>query len=60
MKKPEILLLLFYRLYKGDTVYRSAFCRETKIAERTFFRYLVNIKNFVIDNMTGLDIVSGR
>lgn len=58
MKKTEILLLLFYRLYSGKAVSKAAFCRETSIAERSFYRYLSDIRSFGVEFGTGLEISS--
>ena len=60
MNKSEILLLLFYRLFTEKSVNKAAFCCDAAISERSFYRYLNNIKSFSIEAGTGLEISSDR
>lgn len=56
MNKPEILLFLFYRLLNGKPLNKSAFCCDMKLSERTFYRYLSDIRNFCTEFATGMEI----
>ena len=56
MNKAEILLYLFYQLIPDKPVSRLAFCCDTHISERSFYRYLSDIKNFLVEFGIGLEI----
>ena len=56
MNKAEILLYLFYQLISDKPVSRLAFCCDTHISERSFYRYLSDIKNFLVEFGIGLEI----
>lgn len=56
MSKSEILLSLFYLLVTGKSVNKSAFCCDMHISERSFYRYLKEIKNFSIESCSGLEL----
>ena len=49
MRKSEILLFLFHQLHTGKPVSRAAFCSDTHISERSFYRYLNDIRNFIVE-----------
>lgn len=49
MSKAEILLYLFYQLHSGKPVSRAAFCCDQNISERSFYRYLNDIRNFLVE-----------
>lgn len=56
MNKAEILLYLFYKLTSGKSVSRLAFCCDAHISERSFYRYLSDIKNFLVEFGIGMEI----
>ena len=58
MSKSEILLCLFYRLLAERSVNKAAFCCDMGISERSFYRYLNDIKSFSIETCTGLEIAA--
>lgn len=45
--KIELVLLLYDTLMRGGNVVRADFCMRYAISERTFYRYLKNIGNFL-------------
>lgn len=45
--KIEMILLLYDRLLSGEDVSRREFCAEYSISERTFYRYLRAITDFL-------------
>ncbi len=45
--KIEIILLLYDRLICGGRVDRNAFCAQFGISERTFYRYIREINDFL-------------
>ncbi len=49
MSKAEILLYLFYQLLSGKAVSRTAFCCDQNISERSFYRYLNDVRNFLVE-----------
>lgn len=46
--KIEIILLLYDRLICGGRVGRNAFCAQFGISERTFYRYIRKINDFLV------------
>ncbi len=45
--KIELILLLYDELIGGKVVSRKEFCAEHAIVERTFYRYMREISDFV-------------
>ena len=45
--KIELVLLLYDKLVGGETVPRKKFCGEHGISERTFYRYLREVSEFL-------------
>lgn len=45
--KIQLILLLYDELLMGKSIERSEFCGEHKISERTFYRYLHEITDFL-------------
>lgn len=45
--KTELILLLYDALLRGEAVPRMKFCGEHKISERTFYRYLRVVSEFL-------------
>ena len=47
--KTSRVLILFYRLWQGERISKQRFMNEFKIGERTFERYLQEIRNSLAD-----------
>lgn len=45
--KIQLILLLYDELLMGKSIERSKFCEEHAISERTFYRYLHDITDFL-------------
>lgn len=45
--KTESILLLYDTLLKGETVWRSEFCADHSVSERTFYRYIYKVSAFL-------------
>ena len=45
--KIQLILLLYDELLMGKSIERSDFCKEHKISERTFYRYLHELTDFL-------------
>lgn len=45
--KIQLILLLYDELLMGKTIGRSEFCAEHQLSERTFYRYLHEITDFL-------------
>ena len=45
--KIQLILLLYDELIMGKSIERSRFCEEHEISERTFYRYLHEITDFL-------------
>lgn len=45
--KIQLILLLYDELISGKTILRADFCAEHSIVERTFYRYLHEITDFL-------------
>jgi len=44
--KTKLVLLMYDALLCGGSVLRDDFCKEYKISERTFYRYLLAVSKF--------------
>ena len=44
--KTKLVLLMYDALLCGGSVLRDDFCKEYKISERTFYRYLLAVNKF--------------
>ncbi len=54
--KIELVLLLYTKLMRGDTIERNGFCAEHFVSERTFYRYMSNIAAFISVYYPGIAI----
>lgn len=45
--KIQLILLLYDELLMGKSIERSDFCKEHRISERTFYRYLHELTDFL-------------
>ena len=45
--KLKLVLLMYDALLGGGSVLRDDFCKEHKISERTFYRYLLAVSEFL-------------
>ena len=54
--KIELVLLLYTKLMRGDTIERNGFCAEHFVSGRTFYRYISNISAFISVHYPGIAI----
>ena len=45
--KTKLVLLMYDALVSGGSILRDDFCKEHKICERTFYRYLFSVNEFL-------------
>ena len=46
--KTQLILTLYDLLYSGKSINRKAFCADTGVSERTFYRYIKEINIFLM------------
>lgn len=55
--KATRVLTLYQRLMNGETVYKSTFCMEFEVEPRTFDRYIENIRMFLSESFSWLELI---
>lgn len=55
--RERLILRLFDELKKGNKISREKFCSENAISERTFYRYMSAIRDYLITEQRGCVIV---
>jgi len=58
--KATRVLALYQRLMNGEAVYKSTFCMEFEVEPRTFDRYIENIRIFLSESFSWLELIYDR
>ncbi len=45
--KTKLVLVMYDAFICGGSIFRDDFCREYKISERTFYRYILSVSKFL-------------
>lgn len=56
--KTKLVLLMYDALLSGGSILREDFCKKHKICERTFYRYLVFLNEFLETNRPQFNVVN--